>query len=106
VEFCFAQQLAAATHWTPVTSQTETDAHNESLQSRSSTNSNHDNWFKVLGLEKSASIAEVRKAYKALIKQNHPDRVQDMSPAFRKLAETETKKLNTAFRQALSRVPQ
>jgi hypothetical protein len=37
-----------------------------------------------------------------LIKQNHPDRVQGMSQAFKKLAEFETKKLNAAYRQALS----
>jgi DnaJ domain len=59
------------------------------------------NWYAVLGLPESASIEEVRKAYKALIKQNHPDRVHDMSPALRTLAESETKLINAAYRQAL-----
>lgn len=59
------------------------------------------NWFAVLGLSHSATIEEVKEAYKALIKQNHPDRVHGMSPAFRKLAETETKRLNAAYQQAL-----
>jgi len=58
-------------------------------------------WYAVLGLSSSATIEEVREAYKRLVKQNHPDRVHDMSPAFRKLAEAETKKLNAALRQAL-----
>jgi hypothetical protein len=58
-------------------------------------------WFAVLGLSESASIEEIRNAYKALIKQNHPDRVHDMSPAFRRLAESETKMINAAYRQAL-----
>ena len=58
----------------------------------------------VLGLQKSASVDEVRKTYRTLIKQNHPDRVRDMSPALRKLAEDETKKLNMAYRRALSQV--
>jgi len=105
VEFCIAQQLASAAHWTPHALQAEIDV-NQLLQSRSDANSNHGNWFKVLGLKKSASIDEVKKAYKALIRQNHPDRVQDMSPAFKELAETETKKLNIAYRQALSRTQQ
>jgi hypothetical protein len=61
----------------------------------------HRNWYAVLGLPESASIEEVRKAYKALIKQNHPDRVHDMSPALRTLAESETKLINAAYRQAL-----
>jgi hypothetical protein len=58
-------------------------------------------WFAVLGLPESATIEEVRKAYKALIKQNHPDRVHDMSPALRMVAESETKLINAAYRQAL-----
>ena len=47
----------------------------------------------------------IKDAYKALIKQSHPDRVQGMSPIFRKLAEAETKKLNAAYRHALLAVP-
>ena len=59
-------------------------------------------WFAILGLSRTATIEEVRKAYKDLIKKNHPDRVHDMSLAFRDLAELETKKVNAAYRQALS----
>jgi hypothetical protein len=58
-------------------------------------------WFTVLGLTESASIEEVRKVYKELIKQNHPDRVHGMSPVLRKLAESETKLINAAYQQAL-----
>ena len=106
VEFCYAQQLAAAAHWTLGAFSTETEARNELSQGGSSTSSNDDNWFSVLGLKNSASIDDVRKAYKTLIRENHPDRVQDMSPALKELAESETKKLNVAYRQALSRVRQ
>jgi DnaJ domain len=60
-----------------------------------------ENWIRILGVSESATIDEVKKAYKSLIKQNHPDRVQGMSQAFKKLAETETKKINAAYRQAL-----
>jgi hypothetical protein len=58
-------------------------------------------WYIVLGLSESASIKEVRMAYKVLMKQNHPDRVHDMSPALMRLAESETKKINWAYQQAL-----
>jgi hypothetical protein len=58
-------------------------------------------WIAILGVSAQATISEVKKAYKVLIRQNHPDRVQDMSPALRTLAEAETKKINVAYRQAL-----
>lgn len=61
-----------------------------------------EDWIRILGVSESATIEEVKQAYKCLIKQNHPDRVQGMSQAFKKLAEIETKKLNAAYRQALS----
>ena len=59
-------------------------------------------WIGILGLSELTTVEEVKEAYKVLIKQNHPDRVQGMSPAFRKLAETETKKINAAYREALN----
>lgn len=64
-------------------------------------------WFEIFGLSPSASLDDLRKAYKTLIKQNHPDRVHGMSPAFVQLAEAETRRLNAAYQEALvSFVPQ
>jgi DnaJ-like protein len=65
-----------------------------------------DSWFEVLGLSHSATIEEVKEAYKTRIKQNHPDRVHGMAQVFMNLAETETKKLNAAYQYALFSLPQ
>lgn len=59
-------------------------------------------WFTVLGVPQSAGIAQVREAYRALIKQNHPDRVQGLSPAIKQFAETEAKRINAAYHDALA----
>jgi hypothetical protein len=58
-------------------------------------------WFDVLGVASSATLDDVKQAYKSLVKQNHPDRVHGMSPAFKELAEAETKKINSAYAEAL-----
>ncbi|MGH6673985.1 MAG: J domain-containing protein [Xanthobacteraceae bacterium] len=59
-------------------------------------------WFTTLGVAPSATIDEVRQAYKTLIRQCHPDRVHDMSPAIKDVAETEAKRVNAAYEQALA----
>ncbi|MGB6537507.1 MAG: J domain-containing protein [Xanthobacteraceae bacterium] len=58
--------------------------------------------FTTLGIGRSASLDEVREAYRALIQQSHPDRVQNMSAAIRNFAETETKRINAAYEEALA----
>lgn len=63
-----------------------------------------DSCFAVLGVEQSASVEQIRAAYKIRIKQTHPDRLHDVSPAIRTFAEDETKRLNAAFQEALERL--
>jgi hypothetical protein len=63
-----------------------------------------EDWIAVLGVSAFPTINEVKNAYKVLIRQSHPDRVQHMSPALRMLAEAEAKKINAAYRRALLHV--
>jgi DnaJ-domain-containing protein 1 len=59
-------------------------------------------WFNVLGVSPSASLEQVKQAYRLLVKQNHPDRVHGMSPQFHELAERETRRLNEAYEEAVA----
>jgi hypothetical protein len=79
----------------------EEAAQDSSQQADASTGDEDPGWSTVLGLSPSATMEEVKEAYKALIKQSHPDRVHGMSAAFQNLAESETKRINAAYRQAL-----
>lgn len=100
LEFCVFADLS---NIGPVESIYESDiASGEEIAGATSAIPSEEDWIRILGVSASASIEEVKEAYKTLIKQNHPDRVQGMSQAFKKLAEVETKKINAAYRQALS----
>ena len=55
----------------------------------------------ILGLSPAATDDEIKDAYRAKVRQNHPDRVHGLAPAFHALAEAETKKLNVAYEEAL-----
>ena len=100
-EFCWFRELACSDPAQPV-DRIDIDADADTARSAEATETGMDEaWFAVLGLSSAASLEEAKEAYKRLVKQNHPDRVHGMSPALRKLAEAETKKLNDAFRAAL-----
>ncbi|MBI5544792.1 MAG: DnaJ domain-containing protein [Deltaproteobacteria bacterium] len=51
----------------------------------------------VLGIHKGTQYEQVRRAYRALVQQYHPDKVAHLAPEFRKLAEERTRDLNLAF---------
>ncbi len=75
-----------------------------SVECNSAAPNPEDGWSVILGVPQPATMEQVREAYRAQIKRNHPDRVHDMSPAIRKCAEAETQKLNAAYRQAMASV--
>jgi len=97
LEFCLLEDLAARDP-RPAVEQNEGSA--DSAQPEAGER-DRDNCFAVLGLTPPSTAEKVREAYRTLIKQNHPDRVHDLSPAIRHLAEAETKKINVAYQQAL-----
>jgi DnaJ-domain-containing protein 1 len=53
--------------------------------------------YRELGVEPSATDAQIEAAYRRLIAQYHPDRVAGAGPELRELAETRARSINTAY---------
>jgi len=106
LEMCAFRDLAGSDPCRPAEPPEDQAAFDPSQWTEANENNANGTWFAVLGLSSAATIEDVRQAYKTLIKQNHPDRVHGMAPVFRALAEAETKKITTAYRQALLCIPQ
>jgi DnaJ like chaperone protein len=58
-----------------------------------------DDAYSALGLPASASDAEVKKAYRRLISQNHPDKLagKGLPESMREMAEQRTREINAAY---------
>ena len=56
-----------------------------------------DNPYRVFGLDREASDAEIELAYRRLISQYHPDRLQGAAPELRQQAEARARELNAAY---------
>ena len=55
--------------------------------------------YETLGISPEASMKEIKKAYQALIQTYHPDRVADMGPELKDVAEARTKEINAAYEE-------
>jgi DnaJ like chaperone protein len=64
-----------------------------------STQSRLDDAYSALGLPASASDAEVKKTYRRLISQNHPDKLagKGLPESMRQMAEERTREINAAY---------
>ncbi len=56
-----------------------------------------DNAYKILEIEKSASIDEIKKAYLKMAKKYHPDKVEHLGEEHKKGAEDKFKQVQRAY---------
>ena len=58
-------------------------------------------WHEMLNVSPNASVDEIRKSYKILMHQYHPDKVASLGDELKALAERKSKELTTAYRKAM-----
>lgn len=60
---------------------------------------NPDSAYTILEIERTASVSEIKKAYREMVKKYHPDKLQHMDEAYRKGAEEKFRKVQEAYEQ-------
>ncbi|TPV35034.1 molecular chaperone DjiA [Paucihalobacter ruber] len=60
---------------------------------------NPDSAYKILEIEKTATVAEIKSAYRTMAKKYHPDKLQHMDDLYRKGAEEKFRKVKEAYEQ-------
>lgn len=58
---------------------------------------NPDSAYKILEIERTATIPEIKKAYREMVKKYHPDKLQHMDEVYRKGAEDKFRKVQEAY---------
>ena len=58
-----------------------------------------DNAYKILEIEKTASVDEIKKAYRKMAKKYHPDRVIHLGEEHQKGAEEKFKQVQEAYEE-------
>lgn len=61
--------------------------------------SNPDSAYKILEVERSASISEIKLAYRTMVKKYHPDKLQHMDEVYQRGAEEKFRKVQEAYEQ-------
>jgi DnaJ-domain-containing protein 1 len=58
-------------------------------------------WYDVLQVEPHASAAEIRRSYRTLMGQYHPDKVATLGDELKRVSERKTKEINIAYEDAM-----
>jgi DnaJ like chaperone protein len=58
-------------------------------------------WHEILKVHPAASAVEIRAAYRQLISQYHPDKVEQLGPELKELAARKSQEITTAYRMGI-----
>lgn len=59
-------------------------------------------WHEVLNISRTAEIDEIKRAYRSMMSQYHPDKVAALGPELQALCERKAKQINKAYDQAIA----
>ena len=62
-----------------------------------SSNKNKRDYYEVLGVSKTATIDEIKRAFRKLAMKYHPDKVATLGPEVQKAAEEKFRKIQEAY---------
>jgi len=60
---------------------------------------NPDSAYKILEIDRNATVPEIKKAYREMVKKYHPDKLQHMDDVYKKGAEDKFRKVQEAYEQ-------
>ena len=76
-------------------------AHAEGDQEPDSSRFDSNDPFTVLGVDRTASVETIKKAYRELVNKYHPDKVDHLGEEFKALAEKRFKQIQQAYQSTL-----
>lgn len=60
-------------------------------------------WHLILNVSPHATVDQIRRAYKTMMSQYHPDKVATLGDELKALSERKTKEINIAYDQAMQK---
>lgn len=69
----------------------------DSKQESNTTNNINQKYYDILGLKNGASIDEIKKAYRRLAKEYHPDKLAGVNESIKKIAEEKFREVQEAY---------
>ena len=103
----FAQTLSSYIEFAinPIKESSNKTSSSQENQSQKKTGENvqNSNAYNILSVRHDASKNEITSAYKKLVHQYHPDKVEGLGPEFKELAEKRMKEINAAYTELMSK---
>jgi DnaJ like chaperone protein len=79
----------------------ESSQQDSKKEAKTNPNEQSPEWHEILNVPTTATTEEIRRAYKLLMHQYHPDKVDSLGSELKALAERKSKEINFAYQKAM-----